>query len=54
LLFPYIATLMWATERSDNAAMYGFGEAMTMYDNVLVLGDVRTQYYSRDGVNHRG
>jgi acetyltransferase-like isoleucine patch superfamily enzyme len=28
------------TERSDNAAMYGFGEGSTMYDNVLVLGDV--------------
>jgi acetyltransferase-like isoleucine patch superfamily enzyme len=29
------------TERSDNAAAYGFGEGSTMYDNVLVLGDVR-------------
>jgi acetyltransferase-like isoleucine patch superfamily enzyme len=29
------------TERSDNAAMYGFGEGTTMYDNVLVLGDVK-------------
>ena len=29
------------TERSDNAAMYGFGEGTTMYDNVLVLGEVR-------------
>ena len=29
------------TERGDNAAMYGFGEGTTMYDNVLVLGDVR-------------
>src|ERR1700742_3934939 len=29
------------TERSDNAAAYGFGEGTTMYDNVLVLGDVR-------------
>lgn len=29
------------TERADNAAMYGFGEGTTMYDNVLVLGDVR-------------
>lgn len=28
------------TERSDNAAAYGFGEGTTMYDNVLVLGDV--------------
>ena len=28
------------TERSDNAAMYGFGEGTTMYDNVLVLGEV--------------
>jgi len=29
------------TERSDNAAAYGFGEGTTMYDNVLVRGDVR-------------
>lgn len=29
------------TERGDNAADYGFGEGSTMYDNVLVLGDVR-------------
>ena len=29
------------TERSDNAAMYGFGEGTTMYDNVLVLGEVK-------------
>jgi acetyltransferase-like isoleucine patch superfamily enzyme len=29
------------TDRADNAAMYGFGEGATMYDNVLVLGDVR-------------
>ena len=29
------------SERSDNAAAYGFGEGTTMYDNVLVLGDVR-------------
>ncbi len=29
------------TERSDNAAMYGFGEGTTMYDNVLVLGNVQ-------------
>jgi acetyltransferase-like isoleucine patch superfamily enzyme len=29
------------TERGDNAAAYGFGEGATMYDNVLVLGDVR-------------
>jgi acetyltransferase-like isoleucine patch superfamily enzyme len=28
------------TERSDNAAMYGFGEGSTMYDDVLVLGNV--------------
>ncbi|HXT09038.1 MAG TPA: acyltransferase [Roseiarcus sp.] len=28
------------TERSENAAAYGFGEGTTMYDNVLVLGDV--------------
>lgn len=28
------------TERSDNAAAYGFGEGTTMYDNVLVLGEV--------------
>jgi acetyltransferase-like isoleucine patch superfamily enzyme len=28
------------TERSENAAMYGFGKGTTMYDNVLVLGDV--------------
>jgi acetyltransferase-like isoleucine patch superfamily enzyme len=29
------------TERIDNAAAYGFGEGTTMYDNVLVRGDVR-------------
>ena len=29
------------TERTDNAAGYGFGEGTTMYDNVLVRGDVR-------------
>lgn len=29
------------SERSDNAAAYGFGEGTTMYDNVLVLGDVK-------------
>lgn len=29
------------TERIDNAVAYGFGEGTTMYDNVLVLGDVR-------------
>jgi len=29
------------SERSDNAAAYGFGEGTTMYDNVLVLGNVR-------------
>lgn len=28
------------TERADNAAAYGFGEGTTMYDNVLVLGEV--------------
>jgi len=29
------------TERADNAAAYAFGEGTTMYDNVLVLGNVR-------------
>jgi acetyltransferase-like isoleucine patch superfamily enzyme len=29
------------TERADNASAYGFGEGTTMYDNVLVLGEVR-------------
>jgi acetyltransferase-like isoleucine patch superfamily enzyme len=29
------------TERIDNAAACGFGEGTTMYDNVLVLGDVK-------------
>lgn len=29
------------SERSDNAAAYGFGEGSTMYDGVLVRGDVR-------------
>ncbi len=29
------------TERENNAAAYGFGEGTTMYDNVLVLGDVK-------------
>ncbi len=28
------------TERIDNAVAYGFGEGTTMYDNVLVRGDV--------------
>jgi acetyltransferase-like isoleucine patch superfamily enzyme len=29
------------SERSDNAAAAGFGQGTTMYDNVLVLGNVR-------------
>jgi len=29
------------TEREDNAAAYGFGEGTTMYDSVLVRGDVK-------------
>ncbi|MEH2475601.1 acetyltransferase-like isoleucine patch superfamily enzyme [Nitrobacteraceae bacterium AZCC 2161] len=29
------------TERDGNAAAYGFGEGTTMYDNVLVLGNVK-------------
>ncbi|CAH1669397.1 Acetyltransferase [Hyphomicrobiales bacterium] len=29
------------TERDDNAAAYGFGKGTTMYDNALVLGDVK-------------
>ena len=29
------------TERGENAAAYGFGEGTTMYDNVLVLGEVK-------------
>jgi acetyltransferase-like isoleucine patch superfamily enzyme len=29
------------TERGDNAAEYGFGTGTTMYDNVLVRGDVK-------------
>jgi acetyltransferase-like isoleucine patch superfamily enzyme len=29
------------TERADNAADCGFGEGTTMYDNVLVLGEVK-------------
>ncbi|RJF78723.1 acyltransferase [Rhodopseudomonas palustris] len=29
------------SERADNASSYGFGEGTTMYDNVLVLGDVK-------------
>jgi acetyltransferase-like isoleucine patch superfamily enzyme len=29
------------TERGDNAAVCGFGEGTTMYDNVLVRGDVK-------------
>jgi len=28
------------TERSENAALYGFGEGTTCYDNVLILGRV--------------
>ncbi|MCW2317849.1 Acetyltransferase (isoleucine patch superfamily) [Rhodoblastus acidophilus] len=34
------------TERADNAAACGFGEGTTMYDNVLVLGDVRVGRHS--------
>ena len=37
------------TERADNAAMYGFGEGTTMYDNVLVLGDVRVGRHTSIG-----
>jgi acetyltransferase-like isoleucine patch superfamily enzyme len=29
------------TERKDNASACGFGEGSTMYDNVLVLGEVK-------------
>jgi len=29
------------TERSENASIYGFGEGTTMYDNVLVIGNVK-------------
>jgi acetyltransferase-like isoleucine patch superfamily enzyme len=29
------------SERAENAAAYGFGEGTTMYDNVLVLGQVQ-------------
>jgi acetyltransferase-like isoleucine patch superfamily enzyme len=29
------------TERADNAAVYAFGEGTTMYDNVLVRGNVK-------------
>lgn len=29
------------SDRTDNAAAYGFGEGTTMYDNVLVRGDVK-------------
>jgi acetyltransferase-like isoleucine patch superfamily enzyme len=29
------------TERGENAREYGFGEGTTLYDNVLVLGDVK-------------
>jgi acetyltransferase-like isoleucine patch superfamily enzyme len=29
------------TERTENAAAYGFGEGTTMYDNVLVRGEVK-------------
>src|SRR5215475_11536630 len=29
------------TERAGNAAAYDFGEGTTMYDNVLVLGNVK-------------
>lgn len=29
------------SERADNATAYGFGEGTTMYDNVLVLGEVQ-------------
>src|SRR5262245_19185445 len=39
------------TERADNAAAYGFGEGTTMYDSVLVLGDVRVGKNSWIGPN---
>ncbi len=29
------------SDRTDNAAAYGFGDGTTMYDNVLVRGDVK-------------
>jgi acetyltransferase-like isoleucine patch superfamily enzyme len=29
------------SERTENAAAYGFGDGTTCYDNVLVLGDVK-------------
>jgi acetyltransferase-like isoleucine patch superfamily enzyme len=39
------------TERRENAAAYGFGEGTTMYDNVLVLGEVRVGRNSWIGPN---
>lgn len=34
------------SERAENAAAYGFGEGTTMYDNVLVLGEVKVGRHS--------
>jgi acetyltransferase-like isoleucine patch superfamily enzyme len=39
------------TERAENAAAYAFGEGTTMYDNVLVLGNVRVGKNSWIGPN---
>jgi len=36
------------TERGDNAAACGFGEGTTMYDTVLVLGDVKVPLNTPD------
>lgn len=39
------------SERSENAAAYGFGEGTTCYDNVLILGDVTVGRHSWIGPN---
>jgi acetyltransferase-like isoleucine patch superfamily enzyme len=39
------------SERSENAAEYGFGEGTTCYDNVLVLGDVKVGRHTWIGPN---
>ena len=39
------------TDRADNAAAYGFGEGTTMYDNVLVRGNVKVGKNSWIGPN---
>jgi acetyltransferase-like isoleucine patch superfamily enzyme len=39
------------TERDENASAYGFGEGTTMYDSVLVLGNVKVGKHTWIGPN---